>query len=676
MDNKKNIKNKDIIENKDNMDKMENTEDAESVENIEGTENVESTENTNSIKGKISKKIVIPFVIFGLAFVVFIFAYLGYGYLNNTTESGQIKQDDTLNNIDDNFEKKEPEIKNEADLTDLFIKDSSFEVDWLSRAEKLSQDEVDGFLDKIQPDRVSLGLCGVEDESENFYCDMAIFKAGTITSPESLKGKDLYYVYIKYAGMGAGWTRWLSFYDENYNKFVFVATSKYETDRIDDEASNWFAGLVNTSFEELNYPDEISIPNQKDQKLVRIKGLLEAPFFGDAMSNAEGAVINIEKDIKYKPFGTQEVVFVDEKMGPVFFRDGNYNLVLPNGSVQLYDLIPYFLRVVEKEATKIMYGANYEADIVWDAPDKHADSLYEPTGSFGGGCGGTYILGTNVVNNNDWFDESNLVEIGKTSKGEKVYELDNKENNEYYKNLYQIGFPTVLYNEYGDEQSNLSEDEKMAIFLNDQPSFFWKDYMGNWRIYTKTNYKSMAECGKPVIYLYPEQEMDVRVQVNPTGGFTKVEPDYPEGGWVVRANTQSSLYNYADNTTYPYLFWEGHAQAYKKPEKGFVFAKSDVPDKMRELLYKTGLNEKETEDFMEFWQDKLMVKDYVFVTFIPKTFFDKMAPLTVEPAPDKIIRVFMDYTPLDVSIEVEPIKIFTPIRKGFTVVEWGGVLYN
>jgi len=670
MDNKKSIKNKNTIENKDIMDKMENTE---------NTDNIESVENTEIVKDKIekiSKKIVIPFVIFGLVFVVFLFSYFGYEYYVNTKESNQVKQENILGgNTNNNDTKVEnPDIKNEADLTDLFIKDSTLEVDWLLRSEKLSQEKVDGFLDKIQPDRLSLGLCDIDNE--NFYCGMTIFKAGTITSPESLKGEDIYYVYVRYVGMGASWTGWLSFYDENFNKFVAITSDENRINYMSDDEQKWFAGFIKNSFEELNYPDEISIPEQTDQKLLRIKGLLEAVFFGDATSDAEGAVINIEKDTKYEPFRNDEIVFIDEKVGPVFFRDGNYNIVLPNGSVQLYDLVPYFLKVVEKEANKIMYGTNYEADIVWNAPDKHVDSLYEPTGNFGGGCGGTYILGTNVVNNNDWFDENNLVEIGKTTKGEKIYELDDKENNEYYKELYKIGFPTVLYNEYNEKQNSLSEEEKMNIFLNDQPSFFWKDYMGNWRIYTKTNYKSMAECGKPVIYLYPEQEMDVLVQVNPTGGFTKVEPNYPEGGWLVKASTQSRLYNYADNTTYPYLFWEGHAQSYEKPEKGFVFAKSEVPTKMRELLYKTGLNEKETEDFMEFWQDKLMVKDYVFVTFIPKTFFDKMAPLTVEPVPDKVIRVFMDYTPLDTPIKVEPIKIFTPIRKGFTVVEWGGVLYH
>jgi hypothetical protein len=34
----------------------------------------------------------------------------------------------------------------------------------------------------------------------------------------------------------------------------------------------------------------------------------------------------------------------------------------------------------------------------------------------------------------------------------------------------------------------------------------------------------------------------------------------------------------------------------------------------------------------------------------------------------------MDYTPLSEYKTVEPLEIKTPERKGFTAVEWGGVL--
>jgi hypothetical protein len=288
---------------------------------------------------------------------------------------------------------------------------------------------------------------------------------------------------------------------------------------------------------------------------------------------------------------------------------------------------------------------------------------------------------TNVVTTTEWFVPENLVVVGKTSRGDEVYELKNAKDNILYRELYDFGFAARRMSLHPAEQPKyaFSEQEKVtyyAEFLADHPIFFWKDEKGEWRFYQKAGYQSLAECGKPVIYLYPEKTTTVRVQVEPTGGFTKVEPDYPKGGWVVSATPESVLTNKPDGQVYPYLFWEGIAYNYEQPKQGFVFAKDQVGSEMRKLLAKAGMNEKETADFMEFWEEKLMVKPYVFVTLVPQTDFDRMAPLTVEPKPDTVIRVFMDYTPLDAPITVEPLRIQTPERKGFTVVEWGGALHR
>jgi len=48
------------------------------------------------------------------------------------------------------------------------------------------------------------------------------------------------------------------------------------------------------------------------------------------------------------------------------------------------------------------------------------------------------------------------------------------------------------------------------------------------------------------------------------------------------------------------------------------------------------------------------------------------AVLTVEPAPDTMIRVFMAWQPLTEPVEIEPQTLTAPERTGFVVVEWGG----
>ncbi|MDD5051065.1 MAG: hypothetical protein PHV93_05025, partial [Candidatus Pacebacteria bacterium] len=87
-----------------------------------------------------------------------------------------------------------------------------------------------------------------------------------------------------------------------------------------------------------------------------------------------------------------------------------------------------------------------------------------------------------------------------------------------------------------------------------------------------------------------------------------------------------------------------------------------------------GLNDKERADFIEFWEPRMTGAPYFFVTFLGTQAMNKLAPLTITPKPDTIIRVLMDFTPLQKPIEVSSLVIHTPVRKGFTVFEWGGVL--
>lgn len=185
---------------------------------------------------------------------------------------------------------------------------------------------------------------------------------------------------------------------------------------------------------------------------------------------------------------------------------------------------------------------------------------------------------------------------------------------------------------------------------------------------------SEAEMGKPVIYLYPEKQTQISVNVEPTNGVSLSVPT-KNNGWNVIADPDGTLLNLADKKTYPYLFWEGFAANFNTPKEGFVIAKSDVSKFFDEKLSYLGLNEKEISDFKEFWMPKLNEKPYYFITFIPQSDFDSYAPLTVNPSPDTIIRVFFDYKGLDSAIKVPAQTLAKNERKGFTLIEWGGRLY-
>ena len=48
------------------------------------------------------------------------------------------------------------------------------------------------------------------------------------------------------------------------------------------------------------------------------------------------------------------------------------------------------------------------------------------------------------------------------------------------------------------------------------------------------------------------------------------------------------------------------------------------------------------------------------------------ARLTIDPAPDTLIRVFLAWKGLEEPVEVPPQGLTAPERTGFTAVEWGG----
>lgn len=175
--------------------------------------------------------------------------------------------------------------------------------------------------------------------------------------------------------------------------------------------------------------------------------------------------------------------------------------------------------------------------------------------------------------------------------------------------------------------------------------------------------------GKPVIYLYPEEVTDCTVTVD-YSPFTYTYPTYNDG-WEVTAYPDGRLINKADGTEHYYLFWEGGARPIWEFESGFVVKGSDTESFLREKLAYLGLTPREYNDFITYWVPKMQNSPYNLITFAEEQ-YEELAPLTVTPKPDSVVRVHMVYLPLEQPIEI-PEQELTPMeRTGFTVVEWGG----
>lgn len=188
--------------------------------------------------------------------------------------------------------------------------------------------------------------------------------------------------------------------------------------------------------------------------------------------------------------------------------------------------------------------------------------------------------------------------------------------------------------------------------------------------YTKAKFEYIT-AGKPVIYLYPQKETDVNVEVSFNGDFTFTYPEYNDG-WTVTARPDGTLVS--GTTEYPYLFWEGKVMKYTpKFDKGFLVSRKETVSFLEEKLEILGLNAKERADFITYWAPQLIKNDFNIIKFDTAE-YDSKVSLNIEPKPDSIIRVFMIYKVADGNENIKKQELSRVQRKGFVAVEWGGAI--
>ena len=194
--------------------------------------------------------------------------------------------------------------------------------------------------------------------------------------------------------------------------------------------------------------------------------------------------------------------------------------------------------------------------------------------------------------------------------------------------------------------------------------------------YEKENIeKPNPETAKPVIYLYPEQETKVNVQLSFNGTLTSTYPTLPPEGWTVTAQPDGTLTD-EEGRSYRYLFWEGVADVDWKQDSGFLVKAEDAREFLEQSLTQLGLNELEQNDFITYWLPKLEKNGESFVTFAAEQYTDN-AVLTVTPQPDSVLRVQMLISKVDDSNRAAFQKLLEQElprfeREGFVLVEWGG----
>ena len=176
---------------------------------------------------------------------------------------------------------------------------------------------------------------------------------------------------------------------------------------------------------------------------------------------------------------------------------------------------------------------------------------------------------------------------------------------------------------------------------------------------------------KPVIYLYPQEPAEITVKLDYSGELTCTYPAYSDG-WTVWAEPDGTLTG-ADGQTYNYLYWEGANDVRYDFSQGFCVAGKDTAAFLEEALSRLGLTRREANEFIVFWLPQMEKNPYNLISF-QSDVYTEAAKLSIDPAPDTLLRVFMAWKPLEEAADIPAQELTAPERSGFTVVEWGGSL--
>lgn len=180
---------------------------------------------------------------------------------------------------------------------------------------------------------------------------------------------------------------------------------------------------------------------------------------------------------------------------------------------------------------------------------------------------------------------------------------------------------------------------------------------------------SMEVVKKPALYLYPEKETNVDVRLGPKGRITRTIPAY-RGKWSVTVGRDGKI-----GRRYRYLFYEAVlSNRIVQPEEGWCVRQTDLRSWMDFRLPRLGLNRQEARDFRAYWLKNLPKSRFWIIRLVrPEVVEDQLA-LTIQPRPQSMLRLIFCFTPSGTMTKLREPEISRFERRGFTAVEWGGIL--
>ena len=177
---------------------------------------------------------------------------------------------------------------------------------------------------------------------------------------------------------------------------------------------------------------------------------------------------------------------------------------------------------------------------------------------------------------------------------------------------------------------------------------------------------------KPIIYFYPEEEMDLSVTFVNEEMLTTTYPKY-DGGWNIHLEEDGTFTVPGSDREYYGLYYEANSDYECTFDEGFYVTSENAASFLEEKMDYMGFANRETDEFIMYWLPILESNEKSLVYFEQTEERNEDAPLVFSTEPDTLIRTMIHIKKVDAATTIKEQVLTHYERNGFTVTEWGGV---
>ena len=179
---------------------------------------------------------------------------------------------------------------------------------------------------------------------------------------------------------------------------------------------------------------------------------------------------------------------------------------------------------------------------------------------------------------------------------------------------------------------------------------------------------------KPIIYFYPEEEMDLEVTYVQEERLLTTYPKY-EDGWNIHLREDGTFTLPGSSREYYALYFDEIGNYKTDWSEGFYVTKDNAISVLEEKMDFIGYTNKEVDEFIMYWLPILESNEKSLIYFEQTEIRNEECPLTFSVMPDTLIRTIMHIKKVDEEVSIKEQTLTHYERNGFTVTEWGGVEY-